>query len=933
VEPVDTFRQRARYEAERYGSDRWVFVRELLQNARDAGAGRVWLNVARVDGRDRISCRDDGGGMTFDHARRYLFTLYASSKRDQPGAAGRFGIGFWSVLRFTPDSISVRSRPRDGDGWEVVLDGNFESATWSQCVMLPGTEIVLERAATEGDLEAQVVEAVFRDARYLRRRVKPGGTLEVTVNGRAVTSELELPPPSLSFSRPGLRGAVTFSETPKVELFAHGLRVRRAAFLDELLLADEGRRRVSAELPDGLVPQVVLDSDRLEVLMARGEAREDRVLRRLVALARSELERLVRSELDRRAPRGVVGRFGERIVELVRKGPARSVAVAVFGGATLGVLLGLALRWAGWLPPVSARGFEPATADAPVALPFEPKPSRSRLYSDLSASYRGPTVDPLGRRASVALRYRPADRAPLFAALRLSGLAEDGSFEAEGFSDLEPYSGEPCLADCLEVELALTASAGVLRVPIVTGHLIDPETVAVDGEPIELWTTASGEPLLVLERPWQGTLRYASAPGRQPVTPGRAGWPRLPDEIANRADLLLGRSASDRVEAALQMVREMVRYDRSPTVAERHGEQREQGRSLFDRTLEIGAGDCDVQNALLAAVLDRAAVPVRLAVGFRGVGGRAAPGLHAWVEYLEGGRWQVADASVSSVGGSEARPPGDGLAVPASGASAEPLTEASVEDEAARPGRPVPAWVLGVAAGAVGLVVLLRFVSNKRRSGRTVDLGGGADLARLLRGALLRPEAYRDVGSLYSRPIVPMVGGEQLSLRRVVRVAREGRLYRSAGAGELAPKAARRGAAVVDAGRAEGRAVADLLGARDLDAWSGALDGARPAECTRRLERALARVGERWRVRIVDRAPEPLAVLEGSPFGFEPGSRLATLDASSRLGAVIRASDDRPAWSTLLLADGVVQLAIMPEPDRRRLLADLARRAVEEALH
>jgi len=37
------FRTRARYEAERYGADDWVFVRELLQNARDAGAVRVWV--------------------------------------------------------------------------------------------------------------------------------------------------------------------------------------------------------------------------------------------------------------------------------------------------------------------------------------------------------------------------------------------------------------------------------------------------------------------------------------------------------------------------------------------------------------------------------------------------------------------------------------------------------------------------------------------------------------------------------------------------------------------------------------------------------------------------------------------------------------------------------------------------------------------------
>ena len=41
----DGFLDRARFEAGRYGSDPWVFVRELLQNARDAGARRVSFRV------------------------------------------------------------------------------------------------------------------------------------------------------------------------------------------------------------------------------------------------------------------------------------------------------------------------------------------------------------------------------------------------------------------------------------------------------------------------------------------------------------------------------------------------------------------------------------------------------------------------------------------------------------------------------------------------------------------------------------------------------------------------------------------------------------------------------------------------------------------------------------------------------------------------
>lgn len=120
------FRQRALAEAARYGSDPWVFVRELLQDARDAGSRRVEITASREDGTDRIACRDDGCGMSFEHARRYLFALYALSKEDNPAEAGKFGIGFWSVLRFAPSTVTVPSRATSKDGWQVSFDGRLE---------------------------------------------------------------------------------------------------------------------------------------------------------------------------------------------------------------------------------------------------------------------------------------------------------------------------------------------------------------------------------------------------------------------------------------------------------------------------------------------------------------------------------------------------------------------------------------------------------------------------------------------------------------------------------------------------------------------------------------------------------------------------------------------------------------------------------------
>ena len=102
------FKKRALHEGLRYGEDRMVFLRELAQNSRDAGARSIRVTTKLEGGELSLPFEDDGAGMGYDHARSYLFTLYASSKEDETTSAGRFGVGFWSVLLFKPSAISGR---------------------------------------------------------------------------------------------------------------------------------------------------------------------------------------------------------------------------------------------------------------------------------------------------------------------------------------------------------------------------------------------------------------------------------------------------------------------------------------------------------------------------------------------------------------------------------------------------------------------------------------------------------------------------------------------------------------------------------------------------------------------------------------------------------------------------------------------------------
>ena len=284
---AESFAQSARREAQRYGSDSWVFLRELLQNARDAGARSVAISTRQTDGRDTVTCLDDGLGMSLAHARRYLFTLYASSKEAGRGAAGRFGVGFWSVLLFAPSRITIESRPESGAAWRIELTGNLERfERTAGDLSTHGTRITLERPRTPQPLARHVAEATRVAVRGLRSR-RHEALVSVEVDGRQVNRPLSLPAPSLSFGGRTSRGVVALGSTPRVELYARGLHVRSAAELGDLLSSPSATRRSAAQFTGGeergLAPQVLLDGDDLNVLLARSDVGDDRALQRLVA--------------------------------------------------------------------------------------------------------------------------------------------------------------------------------------------------------------------------------------------------------------------------------------------------------------------------------------------------------------------------------------------------------------------------------------------------------------------------------------------------------------------------------------------------------------------------------------------------------------------------------------------------------------------------
>ena len=129
-----------------YISDPWVFLRELAQNSRDACALEIKIDPGGHGSENEVIIfSDNGRGMTYKEAEKYLFRLYSSSKSKERTSVGMYGVGFWTIMKFEPDEIIIESYSEEEDRWAVTLDGNLDHRR-SECKLRNfGTRVTLVR--------------------------------------------------------------------------------------------------------------------------------------------------------------------------------------------------------------------------------------------------------------------------------------------------------------------------------------------------------------------------------------------------------------------------------------------------------------------------------------------------------------------------------------------------------------------------------------------------------------------------------------------------------------------------------------------------------------------------------------------------------------------------------------------------------------------
>jgi len=830
---IDFFR-RAQAESLRYGGDTWVFFRELGQNSRDAFATRIDI-FARLTGTEVVlAFADDGRGMTFEHARRYLFRLYASSKDQDPLAAGRYGVGFWSVLRFGPNRLEVHSRTRN-QAWGVSLSGDLASWDKVECRRKrPGTTIVLA-GTIEPEQQSEFFHMVeTRLAHYLSHLRTAGRNprpLRVFLEGRRIHRPFGIDGPgALVFNDGNVEGVVGFGSRPSYRLFARGLPVTQGAFLEEL----EGKRvrEGVGEEREGAAPVYLLNGNKLDVVLSRQTVLKDRALQRLVDTARRRFDELVSRTIDGAVKRSWMRRFADACGDFYRRAEHSPVwvrwglflmTIFLLGG-TLGLL---ASRLDGGesieesVGPVHSRLIVEGEIDAEPgsAPPLYTPALRPGQWRSLHTG----TVDAEGAEPSWALSYHP----PVDLMFRLLTLERYDT--QKGWQPTDPgrewqalraSQSRPSKTGEIQIEMAHDRGGGALLLPIPTGYAPVAGSARAGSTSVPLQSSRAGLVRVRIPRGAPSPLHFEIT-----TTTRDGGWGfdameseppevELPGNIEEKLLDIGSAPLNARSRRVLELIRSRLRYDRSLEVARAYKRlEREGQKTWVERVLAVGSGDCDVINGLLVLLLRKVGVPARLVVGVVGRDGGVLAGTHAWAE--------VGDREIRVMDATGSVLPSRPDPVPLSAGRRPAYNTAGQE----KPHGSIQKFLFlaGAVIFAFALIVLAwgMWRSGRGRTNLTIT-----DDTRLKRGllasmavdALRRPGAWMSIPGLWHRPFIPCLGGRYLSLARAIRLAYKDMLFIGRRGGELAAEAVRSKAWVLDPDSEDFSGLfASLSNLRDLD--------------------------------------------------------------------------------------------------------------------
>lgn len=801
-----------------YSADPWFFLRELAQNSRDAGAAAIRVGAKRTPGgKEILTFSDNGSGMSFKHAGKYLFRLYASSKEQDSHAAGIFGIGFWSILRPDPKKIKIASNTGK-TSWAVEIDRGLDIKRIPVELENRGTRVILEWQAkfeNQRQFRRRIREALLRYCRYLRKRDREGTPLPVYFVGENISRAMQVPGPiSFSFKKGPIEGAVGLNREPEVVLYARGLPVWRGTSLQELSHTSSAKTD-NCEIVDGLAPVFLLNGNNLEVNISRKRVIDNRALAKMKKTAAAALTKLVGIH----ANRAFNIDFSHRLHLLLDKFKRtwRRLSRSFWKQLLLLLVIILPLEIV-----LLNRLFTPAE---------EPQKTPAVFYVDQNR-YTGATVMPVSRQTTWDMTYTPPVKTwfKIFTAEKYH--IERGFIrgrEQEHFSSIP--SPHQCAGNPIIVRLN-KISGGNIFLPQPVGYIIEPGSVTLHNIPLHrLKFSAGGEAAINVPK-GGGILSYRCCPVKRAsrekalTAEELSGFTTLPAEFEIPAGLqeklarYTGLNRKQKVNKAVDLTRSIVRYDDSRETAGRYEDERD-SHDWFARVSRIGKGDCDIMNGITVIFLRRLGIPARLVIGFTADKGKPLPGLHAWTEYFDRG-WQVVDSSRSL--------PAAGV----SGVKTGPTPGDTAGHPRSKSDRPSSSLLyLLITVLLLLSPVFFLVYKKKRKENNTNPLPHEDDkekiketLAQMAAGALLNPGVWGQDNNIWYYRILPTINpanagsriNKNISLDRALKLTKAGKLLKSRRINPLSQQFKKSAAAVLDKDDRAFHSLINLIpGVIDLD--------------------------------------------------------------------------------------------------------------------
>jgi len=297
------------------------FLRELVQNAMDAGSDRVEVTLESHPLRQsdpsaepdevifELSLLDTGAGMDEAIIDQELTRLFASGKSGDRTMAGGFGVGFVSVFAWEPEAVLVHTG-RGGESWELVFYGDRSFDKVAIEAPVEGTTISLFRRGRRAEREA-IAEAI-RESLWRWCRFCP---LELSFEDLDGDDPAELIQDSPEPAELGLGTGLTRAEVRGESTLRVSFAVPpNAVFLRRgLILAEGGPAQLLAGSAEGLGRsvehlQIWADSPLLRTTLARDKVVDDggrvAIEGRLLALVAGLREDLL-ARLEQLAATGV----------------------------------------------------------------------------------------------------------------------------------------------------------------------------------------------------------------------------------------------------------------------------------------------------------------------------------------------------------------------------------------------------------------------------------------------------------------------------------------------------------------------------------------------------------------------------------------------------------------------------------------------------